>query len=266
MSPRTATPRLALALLGALALSLPAPARSPAGVEYGHGIWIAGDDAFVAATRRTLDDLAQLPSGQRLLERLAASGFRTQLRFSQAPGAAQSALHQDPPQRTPTGELRWPASDSIVTWNPDADLPHWNDAVLLGHELIHGLHAQEGTLSADYVPFEEGDVRLEELRTIGIGDHGEPGLSENALRADWNERFPARPVSEGRLRHRFTWQDPASDYAQPLRARKRSMLLPIFAPADFDEDDFDEDDLAGDDLAEGRERRGLVQRLRGGAR
>lgn len=218
---------LILAAAPALALDpIPtAPAASAAASElveadYGHGILIEGTPEFVQRSVASLDRLASLPSGRRLLDELGASGRATVVSETDVENAMAGALDPDDlldAMVKHSGEVG-PGTDAYVKWNPNFELegtPHW---LVLGHELIHALHVHRGELMLNRR--KEGrnaGTQWEELRTIGTDGYQDESLTENLLRGEWNELNPGSQIPAARLGHgHYDFGDPSEISDAPV--------------------------------------------------
>lgn len=175
--------------------------------EYNQGISIRGTERQRELIRAHLDSLAKLPTGKKLLaaiEAAATDGKRITIQHGK-----QGDAYVQPDDWAASVPKRHELVDGVVrilepgrgsasTLSYD---PHYkeNDAggeggvacmteeTILGHELIHGLHALQGRILADVKWVESGgnEVNYEERITSGFGGVVEPdGFTENALRAE----------------------------------------------------------------------------------
>ena len=201
---------LLLAAAPALALDpIPmAPAATNAAelveADYGHGIKIQGTPAFVERSVASLDRLAGLPSGERLLSDLGSSGRLTVVSETDAQNAMAGALDDydliDAMVKH-SGEVG-PGTDAYVKWNPEFELEGTPDWLVLGHELIHALHVHRGELLLNRQ--KEGrnaGTQWEELRTIGVDGYQDESLTENLLRGEWNAANPGAEIPAARIGH-----------------------------------------------------------------
>jgi len=201
-----------LLLSGAPALALDpipmAPAATPAPelveADYGHGIKIQGTPAFVERSVASMDRLADLPSGERLLNELGSSGRLTVVSETDAQNAMAGALDDydliDAMVKH-SGEVG-PGTDAYVKWNPEFELEGTPDWLVLGHELIHALHVHRGELLLNRQ--KEGrnaGTQWEELRTIGLDGYQDEYLTENLLRGEWNAANPGAEIPAARIGH-----------------------------------------------------------------
>tara|TARA_R110002072_G_scaffold227148_1_gene384049 strand:+ start:418 stop:1242 length:825 start_codon:yes stop_codon:yes gene_type:complete len=178
-------------------------------VRYRDSITIEGSPDFVRGTVALLDSLAQLPSGKELLRELGETGYAT--RISMIPFAGSGpfvdAVDRANALFTQEGiELRpGSGSDTRVFMDPDLNLEGVTPEIALGHELIHALNMQRGELDDAWRPNRgiglSPDVKVEELRVIGVADFDHERFTENRLREEWNQLHPDRAVPPARNGH-----------------------------------------------------------------
>lgn len=174
------------------------------------GIMILGRDEFQAQTRSALAELAAIPTGAALLERIAATGkvcVITESLMGNKCGYKNVADATVRPDGTPG-----PGSVTSVLFNPTLEKlgkEAWQTrppAIGLGHELIHAMHGAEGTREDTATIAQNGTkadpndstrpqfVKKEELATVGIPPHDKDPVTENALRREWPTPQPQRDV------------------------------------------------------------------------
>jgi len=173
--------------------------------EYQKGVIIKGDAEFQAKTVAALDEIASTPSGKLILADLADTGKTTTIVTTTGGNGISGTGHANRKSDGSKGN----GSDTTVQFNPDrtkiGNQP-WETrppAVGLAHELIHGVHFQEGDRTVTPVqndskpnPANPGQPSMkeeEEVRTTGIPpyDSSEP-YSENSLREEWDPKQPER--------------------------------------------------------------------------
>ena len=185
-------------------LEAQAAASAQREADYGHGIRIEGDEAFVKESVALLDRLSELPTGQRLLTELGETGKSTVITSTSDMNAYAFPLDWSKLSDASLGPegKAGPGTDAGVEWNPQLAMAGFTPEVVMGHELIHALHIHRGELNLDEK--QEGDnagTRLEELRTIGTDGFEDQEVSENVLRREWNEAHPESPIPSARNGH-----------------------------------------------------------------
>ncbi len=169
---------------------------------------IEGDMAFVTNVQGAMATLYGTPTGQAIINDIAASGNTVTIR--EYTGDNGFCTPDD------GADARDPSSgtDSVVQWNPNynggGSFPNQNATIILGHELVHAHHNATGTASGgpmDSYPGQSGSSnRGEERATVGCGgtsvtapdgttqtvpDHSSDVPTENSLRDDLG--VPRRP-------------------------------------------------------------------------
>lgn len=153
-------------------------------------------------------------TGKRLLVELDATGKLVKIdRKDFQIGETDANTCQDYDSKTALGHFEdetpkvWSiiaaaGSGSLIKWDPKRNRIHptesWGHVpppILLGHELIHALHAAKGEMLDDDEtredPGHEGKQnQVEELITVGIKQY-ETAICENALRREWYAAHPA---------------------------------------------------------------------------
>jgi len=170
------------------------------------GIMVIGRPAFVKEALAALGQLHALPTGQKLIARIGASGRVCVI---------MESLERNYCVYTNAGDAVVRANgspgsgcNSCVRFNPSL-LSYgmaypWQTRpppIALGHEMIHALHAAEGTVD-NRIVLNDGKVdpngvprmhKYEEMRTVGVPPHDSDPLNENALRLEWPEPLARRP-------------------------------------------------------------------------
>tara|TARA_R110002072_G_scaffold290457_1_gene458115 strand:- start:41 stop:922 length:882 start_codon:yes stop_codon:yes gene_type:complete len=179
--------------------------------DYGNNITITGTAEYIYATADLLDSLAELPSGAAILQELGQSGQTTRIAAIPTEGdyAAigpharptdlESALYsQDGIVLEPNS-----GSDALVFMDPNYQLAGFTPEIVMGHELLHALHFHEGEFNnhRQVTPGTGTETMVEEFRAIGTFGFDDEALSENRLRAEWNQLHPDRPVPLERNGH-----------------------------------------------------------------
>jgi type VI secretion system secreted protein VgrG len=169
------------------------------------GVKICGRPEFERQALSALAQLAAVPSGAALLKRIADSG-RTCVIMESLDG--NTCGYTNGADATVQADGRpGPGSNSMVRFNPVLESigPRpWQTrppAIALGHEMIHGMHAAEGTIDRR-LEVNDGRVddagvpkttKYEELRTVGVPPHDVDPVNENALRREWPTPQAQRP-------------------------------------------------------------------------
>lgn len=201
--------------------------------DYGNNITITGTEEYIYATADLLDSMAALPTGAALLQELGQSGKTTRIAALPAEGGLgpharptdlQSALYSQ------EGIVLEPSSgsDALVFMDPDFQLAGFTPEIVMGHELLHALHFHNGEFNNErqVTPGTGTKTMVEEFRAIGTYGFDDEALSENRLRAEWNQLHPDRPVPMERNGHG------ALDFG-PSRSRQTapfSSLRPVARP------------------------------------
>jgi hypothetical protein len=174
----------AFALLAALLfVALPAEAAQ---FRWGKGIVIRGGAEFVFRTRAALDRLKSMPTGAEILRQMELTGRSTVI----------TSFSEDNATAAPTdfagSQTPGVGSDAEIQFNPSWDPVEDSPSLILGHELIHAMHINQGKL--DLTPRPAGDpeegIREEELKTVGLPPHQGLKLTDGNLRREWNFRHP----------------------------------------------------------------------------
>lgn len=161
------------------------------------GIMVIGRPGFVEEALAALGQLHSLPTGQELFRRIESSGRICVVMESDDGNYCnytngQAAVLQ--PDGSPGA-----GTNTCVRFQPDLlsyGAEPWQTrppAVALGHEMIHALHAAEGTIDRR---LERNDGKLdehqepeeesyEELRTVGVPPFDVDPINENAIRGEW---------------------------------------------------------------------------------
>lgn len=198
-------------------------------------IKLAEDKHFRANALDDLADLMQTRSGRALVDRTAyhPKDHKTTLApYLDAHGKP------DPTNATTEGELDPAGSDVLIRANPNMDVEGGDvrirSDVVLFHELVHGMHAADGTNDLELVkPWDamlnearKGNPRASELandphmaldakyeigrwehQAAGLGLHADDPLTENAYRRERNEvALSGRGIAGDRsIRHRDSY-------------------------------------------------------------
>jgi len=133
---------------------------------------VKGTPAEIAQIQQALAILYSTPSGRQIIANIAASGHTITIQTTS--GGSECGADNAGNARTPgTG------TNSTVRWNPTQGLPGLppgdprSGAVVLGHELAHGMHNAQGTHANgpnDHDPSQAGtstSQRGEERQTVG---------------------------------------------------------------------------------------------------
>jgi Effector protein len=183
------------------------PATELAALEYQPGLVIKGVQAFIEKTRSHLDQIACVPTGERLLRSLASRGLIIKIvpssranlarpdnyRAAIAPG--RSLKWRDESGRQRKIRCSGGGSNTTIRYNPDLSvigfgsaLQRQPPAISLAHELIHADDAAYGRMDPEMVD----GVRNYERQAIGLPPYEMKEFTENRLRAEWSEPQPAR--------------------------------------------------------------------------
>lgn len=204
-----------------------ADAETRVAADYGYGIVIEGDEAYVEGMTDLLDSMSTLPAGQELLEALGESGFATTIAPLGDLSGGPQARPLDPAAATfvvgaDGEESPGPGSDALVFMDPDSTIPRTTPEIVLGHELLHALHYHHGErLNERQTEGPNAGTKFEELRTIGTDGYDDEEISENRLRAEWNELYPDRPVAPERNGHGATDFGPSRSAEHPREVEPR---------------------------------------------
>lgn len=177
--------------------------EEPYRVHYGHGIQISGSQAFVEHVVGVLDELAELPTGAAILEAFDPEQDLTLIEEFDRRNATVRPL--DPAAYSDGLHGLWgpgEGTDALLHWNPDFDPSGYSRPIIMGHELLHALYLNRGeaTRRRRLLGPNRG-TRLNELIVIGTDGYEDLPLSENRLRAEWNELYPERAVPPLRYGH-----------------------------------------------------------------
>jgi len=161
------------------------------------GIMVIGRPGFMKEALAALGQLHALPTGRALFQRIGDSGRicvvmesddwnycaytngrAALLQSNGAPGAGTNTCVRFNPYLTNYGPLPWQTRPPPIA---------------LGHEMIHALHAAEGTIDRrlernDGKLDDDGepeDESYEELRTVGVPPFDTDPINENAMRSEW---------------------------------------------------------------------------------
>jgi hypothetical protein len=185
------------------------PAAELLAVEYQPGIILKGDKDFVEKTQRRLDEIAGVPTGERLLGSLSSRGLTVTL----VPSSGMNDARPDNYRAAlATGKsLRWMdesgrerairgcggGSNTTIKYNPDLSTigfaAAWQrqpPAIWLAHELIHADDAAYGRMDPEMID----GVRNYERQAIGLPPYELKEFTENRMRAEWREPQPPRPL------------------------------------------------------------------------
>lgn len=192
----------------------PAPTGDAAVVvteNFAPGIDITGTHEFIEQTRLHLQSMLNRNSGQELRERITLDAYGNDVKVTivETTGGNKAVYSSDEFRLQADGS-RGAGSSTTVHFNPyrhslpgaavledgSPDPADWRNRppeVALQHELNHAYHAAGGQVDRTPVPNVgvAGDVRAEELRTLGIGPFGSTGIDENVARAELG--LPPRP-------------------------------------------------------------------------
>jgi Effector protein len=176
-------------------------------VEYQRGIIIKGAKDFVEKTQCSLDQIARVPTGGRLLRSLASRGLNVTLVPSSRANEARPDNYRA--AVAPGKSLRWRdesgrerairgvggGSNTTIKYNPDLSSVGFSaawqrqpPAISLAHELIHADDAAHGRMDPEVID----GVRNYERQAIGLPPYEMKEFTENRLRAEWGEPQPAR--------------------------------------------------------------------------
>lgn len=171
-------------------ITTPCPKPDPGQEVYSKNLVIKGDKAFRDKVRKDLDDLKATKTRKSILDAIADGRHPVTIEELSKKEAQESgglctpdddAASRDPKKGTP----------STVSYSPDHSGDEYTDQngdpvehpakAYLGHELIHAVHASQGTDESNKPDPKEPGSNQEESKTIGINDHADEPMSENNL-------------------------------------------------------------------------------------
>ncbi len=159
----------------------------------GDKLIVKGDEAYTAKTMKTLSELYNTPTGKTVMDNINNGSHTTTIQDLDAETARKNGAIATPSDAagsvTPgTG------SDTTIGYNPDVpDSPYkdknGNDvelpqSALLGHEMIHAMHNDQGTNKRDNAEPAESGSNEEESQTIGIHGHKDDPITQNKILED----------------------------------------------------------------------------------
>lgn len=166
---------------------------------------------YIEKTTTALGELYLTPTGRALLQALKATGRTIKIDRKDLPAGDVPNTCQDYDAARAFGAFvdgagsAWKitprgGSDCTVLWAANRDTMgtgeswrHVPAPILLGHELIHALHAARGDMldeDSDEDPGHPGKQQeLEELITVGLGRYRR-AICENDLRREWYDAHP----------------------------------------------------------------------------
>ncbi len=164
---------------------------------YGQAMTIVGPAEQRARIRAQLDALKALPTGARLLAAIEAAsrdGRAVTIEYIEGWAATGADAAKAAPARheleNDTVTILEPGAgtSAVIVYDPQKEGADCiSREIILGHELIHALHALQGR-SLTRVPWVEPNgnaTTYEERVTSGLGGIADPdGITENALRAE----------------------------------------------------------------------------------
>src|SRR5262245_18977312 len=184
------------------------PAAELVVIEYQRVIVIKGAKDFVDKAQSNLDQIAGVPTGERLLRSLVSRGLTVTLipssrtnearpdNYRAAVGLGKSLRWRDEAGRERAIRGAGSGSTTTVKYNPDllsiGSGEAWQrqpPAIWLAHELIHADDAAYGRMDPELID----GVRNYERQAIGLPPYEMKEFTENRLRAEWSEPQPARP-------------------------------------------------------------------------
>ncbi|HEY6401129.1 MAG TPA: M91 family zinc metallopeptidase [Blastocatellia bacterium] len=190
-------------------LLLETPVSELLAVECQRGIIIKGNKDFAEKTRRRIEEIAGVSTGERLLGSLTSRGLTVTIVSSSRVNEARPDNYRA--AVAPGKSLRWKdesgrervirgaggGSNTIIKYNPDlssigfaASWQRQPPAIWLAHELIHADDAAHGRMDPDLID----GVRNYERQAIGLPPYESKEFTENRLRAEWREPQPLRPL------------------------------------------------------------------------
>jgi hypothetical protein len=184
------------------------PASKLIAVEYQRGLIVKGDKDFVEKTQSSLEEIACVPMGGRLLGSLASRGLTVTI-------VPSSKTNEARPDNYRTAfamgkSLRWRdesfkertirgcggGSSATIKYAPNLSsvgyAAAWQrqpPAIWLAHELIHADDAAHGRMDPEMID----GVRNFERQAIGLPPFEMKEFTENRLRSEWSAPQPPRP-------------------------------------------------------------------------
>ncbi|MGH9820767.1 MAG: M91 family zinc metallopeptidase, partial [Pyrinomonadaceae bacterium] len=161
----------------------------------GSKLLVKGDPAYVGKTVTTLSDLYNTPTGKNVMDSINNGKHTTTIQdLDVATAKKNGALNT--PSDAAGSVTPGKGSDSTIGYNPDVpDGPYFDkngnkvdlpQSALLGHEMIHSVHNDQGTNKRDNVgpPAAEAGSNEEESQTIGILGHKDDPMTQNQILND----------------------------------------------------------------------------------
>lgn len=183
-------------------LAAPEKFDEPFRVHYGHGIQISGTQAFVEHVVVVLDELAELPTGAAILAEFDADDVTVIEEYDRWNASVRALERENFSDGLQTFWGPGEGTAALLNWNPDYTTPGFRRPITMGHELLHALYLNRGEwLMRRRVFGPNRGTFLDELIVIGTGGYEDQPLSENRLRAEWNELYPDDPIPPARYGH-----------------------------------------------------------------
>lgn len=161
----------------------------------GDNLRVEGSDAFVSEALSDMSTLYNTPTGRHTMDEINNGTHTTTVRelpMDQAPGVGGGQATRVNGNDALMGPDGTPGagSDTIIEYAPNYT-PQYTDQdgntvdgvrpAVLGHEMIHAVHNDEGTNRRNEVDPAEPTSNQEESQTIGINDHADADHTENQL-------------------------------------------------------------------------------------
>ncbi|HYJ90041.1 MAG TPA: type VI secretion system tip protein TssI/VgrG, partial [Pyrinomonadaceae bacterium] len=156
----------------------------------GDKLKVKGTDDFIGKTMKDLSILYNTPTGKKVIDKINSGKHETTIETLDEDTAKKNGglcTPSNPADSKTPGK----GSDSKVQYNPDVPDGGYKDqngkdvtlpnAAMLGHELIHAVHNDQGNNLQDNKEPTEPDSNQEESQTIGIHGHEDDDLTHNKI-------------------------------------------------------------------------------------
>lgn len=163
----------------------------------GDKLKVKGTDDFVGKTLNDLSTLYNTPTGKKVIDKINGGTHTTTIETLDEETARRNgglATPSDADGSVTPGT----GSDTKVQYNPDVPDAGYTDengnpvvlpnSAMLGHELIHAVHNDEGTNKRNNDEPAEPDSNEEESQTIGIHSHKDDELTHNNILKDLGDK------------------------------------------------------------------------------
>jgi type VI secretion system secreted protein VgrG len=163
----------------------------------GDKLLVKGDEAYAGKTMNTLSELYNTPTGKKVMDNINNGTHTTTIQTVDEATARRNGAIATPSD--PDGSKNGTGSDTTIGYNPDVpdgpytdpdgnnvDLPQ---SALLGHEMIHAMHNDQGTNKRDNPEPAEPGSNEEESQTIGAHNHKDDEITQNKILEDLNNPY-----------------------------------------------------------------------------